>query len=329
MKLMKNLSLIAVVAILCGSNADARKISTFWPGGADAELRRSAATQNRGTSTELASRVASNRQSVMYVKLPVDSITPFELSNPLVYRMTFRNNNMPPSRVSDSSVNNPPTHPDDYTGLDYWVLDPTNAGADWDELTIAPSTSFTTVQAPGYDAIDFNDYSTNGIIEGPGNFTSLGSQKFRPFEFVGTQSVENRYPIGEAMDIQFAPGSPLHQAIAAAQATNHQTVTIAAAISHGPDVMLADGSGPNAQWINFNYLFNPKEQLTLNVDTLYDSDTTDPDNPLGAPLGGMMNTINNPFAPQILTISSIPEPSSVVLVGLAGLAGVAMVRRRK
>lgn len=329
MKLSKSLSLVAAIAMICGSSADARKISTFWPGGADVELRRSSPTQNRGTNSELASRVASNRQSVMYVKLPVDSITPLELSNPLVYRMTFRNSNLAPSRVSDSSVNNPPVHPDDYTGLDYWVLDPTNPGADWDELTIAPSFSLTTVQAPGYDISDPNDFSTNGIIEGPGNFTPLGSQKFRPFEYVGTQSVENRYPIGEAMDIQFAPGSPLHQAIAAAQATNHQTITIAAAIGHGPDVMLADGSGPNSAWINFNYLFNPKEQLTLNVDTAYDSDTTDPDNPLGAPLGGMMNTRQNPFAPQILTITSIPEPSSVVLIGLAGLVGGIAIRRRK
>ncbi len=106
-------------------------------------------------------------------------------------------------------------------------------------------------------------------------------------------------------------------------------MTIASAISHPGDVMLADGSGLNSAWINQNYIFNPKEQIELRLDSNYDSDTTDPNNPLGSPWGGMMNTINNPFAPQILTISSIPEPSSVVLVGLAGLAGVAMIRRRK
>ncbi len=138
MKLWKNLSLIAAVAILCGSNADARKISTFNSGGADVELRPSAQTQNRGDNTELATRVAGNRNSVMYVKLPVSSITPAELNGPLVYRMTIRQENLPASDISDNSVNDPPVHPNDYTGLDYWVLDPNNAGADWGELTITP-----------------------------------------------------------------------------------------------------------------------------------------------------------------------------------------------
>ena len=329
MKCLNSLG-IALAAILCCADADARKISTFHTGGADVELRRSNPTQNRGTNSELATRVAGNRNSVMYVKLPVASITPAELAAPLVYRMTIRQENLPASDISDNSVNNPPVHPDDYTGLDYWVLDPQHAGADWDELTIAPSTSLTTVQAPGYDITDPNDFSTNGIIEGAGNFTSLGSQKFREIQYSGVQALENHLPVGDVMDIYFAPGSALHQAIADAQAnTNHQSITIASGISHPGDVMRADGSGPKSEWINQNYIFNPKEQTTLRTDGNYDSDTTDPNNPTGSPWGGMANTISNPFAPQLLTVSSIPEPSSVVLVGLAGMAGIAMIRRRK
>jgi hypothetical protein len=74
-------------------------------------------------------------------------------------------------------------------------------------------------------------------------------------------------------------------------------VTIVAGIVH-------DGKYPFNDWRNFNYLFVPKEQLTLNTDVGYDADTTNPSNPLGSPWSGASNAENaagfSPFSPQLI-----------------------------
>jgi hypothetical protein len=81
------------------------------------------------------------------------------------------------------------------------------------------------------------------------------------------------------------------------------TVTIVAAIVY-------DGQIPVNSWKNFNYLFNPKEQVTLNADTGYDADTADPGNPLGSPWSGANNEANangfSPFSPQLIIDPDFP-----------------------
>jgi hypothetical protein len=73
-------------------------------------------------------------------------------------------------------------------------------------------------------------------------------------------------------------------------------VTVVAGVLH-------DGKVPVTDWRNFNYLFVPKEQLTLNTDVGYDADTTNPSNPLGSPWSAASNAENaagfSPFSPQL------------------------------
>jgi hypothetical protein len=98
-------------------------------------------------------------------------------------------------------------------------------------------------------------------------------------------------------------------------------VTIVAAILH-------DGKVPVNDWKNFNYLFNPKEQTTLLTDTGYDSDTTDPNNPLGSPHSGASNATDangfSPFSPQLILV---PEPAGFALLVMGGM-GALLARRR-
>ena len=74
-------------------------------------------------------------------------------------------------------------------------------------------------------------------------------------------------------------------------------MTIVAGIVH-------DGKIPITDWRNFNYLFNPKEQTTLTTDVGYDSDTTNPNNPLGSPWSAASNAEDasgfSPFSPQLI-----------------------------
>jgi hypothetical protein len=98
------------------------------------------------------------------------------------------------------------------------------------------------------------------------------------------------------------------------------TVTIVASIVH-------DGKIPINDWKNFNYAFNPKEQTTLNTDTGYDADTTNPSNPLGSPWSGASNIANasgfSPFSPQLIIVL----PGDFNLDGLVNVADYVIWRK--
>jgi hypothetical protein len=278
------------------TDARAGRISTFDPGGADAELRESQPTTARGTGSEIASRIsgAGGRNSVIYLKFGVGGITADELTNDIIVRTTIRNTNLSAGRIQVPNIGNGAN-----AGFDYFILDPTLAAADWDEAAITPLSA----QADGLGYAFDGDFFTKPTGS-PGTPTAglsyLGSNRFDSADL----GPGGHLLVGSNFDlIALPPGSALHQAVASAQQTGHQTVTIVMGVAHPAD-------SPNSNWLNFNYLFNPKEQTTLN---------NDPD----SPWSGADNSLGQ-FAPALITI---PEPASFVLMGFAGLA-VAGMRTR-
>ena len=295
---------VCVVAIFA-ADLKADRYTTNMPGGADAELRESSSIFNRGDSTEIASRIAgTSRMSLIYLKFGVGDISAAELAGDIKVHTTYRNTNLGVGRFQDLASD--PQGPN--TGFDYYVLDPTVDGADWDEMTIGPTDNDPnltfvgdlTVQPPGY--VYDGDYTTkpSGTPASPtAGLTYLGTKLFENYQI---DPDVNRLVVGDNFDLITSPGSALHSAIVAAQGTAHQTVTVVMCIAHEAD-------NPNSNWLGFNYLFNPKEQTTLNGDP-------------ESPYDGASNA-NGEFSPALLTV---PEPTGLALLCLGGLA---LVRRRR
>jgi hypothetical protein len=290
--------------------------------GADAEVRDHQPTTNLGASTELASRIVDNfpfghandgndRFSAMYLKFDITGQTALPNQKTSV-RLTYRNTNLTPNRVHDTT---PPGDNFDFrTGIAFYGLDRDDPGNNWSEATI------TYLTAPGLAAggdfdngtkdLDFVDPDGAGPLRAP--LTPLG---VRLFPVVPPQ---NRLPVGGELIFS---SNALNDFVTQSLNAGKTSVTIVAAIAH-------DGKIPINDWKNFNYLFNPKEQVTLTADTAYDADTTDPNNTLGSPFSAASNAADangfSPFSPQLILV---PEPSSLVLLGLAA-AAMACGRRR-
>jgi hypothetical protein len=199
------LCLLALGAVtMFAVSAQAGRISTADPGGADVELRESQPTTNRGGNSEIASRIdatAFNRNSVIYLKFGVADISATELAFDITVRTTYRNTNISPGRIEHCCGGN-------NTGFDYYVLDPTIDGADWDETTIAPTTSATTVAAPAYDFDgNFKTKATGGPGAPTEGLTYLGTNIFDNADLVGASP---HMPVGGNFDLVAAPGSALH-----------------------------------------------------------------------------------------------------------------------
>jgi hypothetical protein len=161
----------------------------------------------------------------------------------------------------------------------------------------------------GTKDLDFVDPDGAGPLRAP--LTPLGVALFPVLP------PQNRLPVGGQL---LFSNDALNNFVTLSLNAGKPTVTIVAAIAH-------DGKIPINDWKNFNYLFNPKEQVTLNTDTGYDADTTDPGNPLGSPWSAASNATDgsgfSPFSPQLILV---PEPASLALVAVGALA---LLRRRR
>ena len=273
--------------------------------GADAEVRDHQGTTNFGASTELATRInnanidptiittpsdGSDRFSAMYLKFDLAGVTLAHVPGATL-RMTYRNTTLTSGRVQDALV------PAITTGLTYYGLDITHPGNNWGEATI----NFN--NAPGMLPNGGNN-GTKDYNLTPGNLIVLGSKAFP------VVIPQNHLPVGGPLDFS---GPGLEAMLAAAITAGAPSVTIVAGITH-------DGTSTNPQWLNFNYLFNPKEQTTLITDP-YDPNTT----VTGDEVTNLYGTNNSAgaFSPQLILV---PEPAGLVLLSLAGLALLA--RRR-
>lgn len=320
MKLQRWFASCLALGAMVGMAATAQAviIPTSFGVGADAEVREEAPTTNRGASSEIASRIIDNfpaghandgndRNSLIYLKF---DLTGQGLLNgaSTALRMTYRNTNLTPNRIADTATPNP----DFRTGMAFFGLHPDHAGNNWTEAGI------TYLTAPGLNA-DFNNGTKDldtvdpdgaGPLVAP--LVPLGVELFQP---IGTQ---NHLAVGAEMLFNSAA---LDSFIGSALSKGKTTVTIVAGIVH-------DGKIPINDWKNFNYLFNPKEMTTLNLDPSYDANTTDPGNPLGSPWSGASNATNangfSPFSPQLIIV---PEPSGLALL-CVGALGLAARRRR-
>ena len=317
---LKYASFLAPLALVPAAGSAATVIPTSFGIGADAEVRDHQPTTNFGASTELATRIVDNfpgghandgsdRFSAMYMKFDLTGSS-LPAGQPAQVRMTYRNTNLTGNRLHDTAT------PDTSfrTGIAFYGLDRDDPGNNWAEGTI------TYLTAPGMAAggdfdngtkdYDFVDPDGGGPLRAP--LTPLGVRLFPP---LGNQ---NHLPVGG--ELLFS-SQALTNFINASLAAGKQTVTIVAGIVH-------DGKVPVNDWKNFNYLFNPKEMTTLNTDAGYDADTTDPNNPLGAPNSGASNATDangfSPFSPQLILV---PEPAGFMLVALSGI-GALMARRR-
>lgn len=319
-------SMTVGVLVALTTPASAVIIPTSKGIGADAEVRDHQPTTNFGGGTELASRIVDNfpvahandgsdRFSAMYLKFDITGQTALP-GQKTSLRLTYRNTNLTPNRVHDTT---PPGNNFDFrTGLAFYGLDRDHAGNSWSEATI------TYLTAPGMDnggiaGGDFNngtkdlnttDPDGGGPLRAP--LTPLGVQLFP------VVPPQNHLPVGG--ELIFSSNN-LNQFVTDALNAGKTSVTIVANIVH-------DGKIPVNDWKNFNYLFNPKEQTTLNTDPGYDADVNDPNNSTGSPWSGASNATDangfSPFSPQLILV---PEPSSLAMLGL-GMT-LAMIGRRR
>ena len=300
----------ALVAFVGASAASAQWIPTNAGSGADAEVREAFPSDNRGASTELATRVQNegpppgdggDRNSLIYTRFDLSTVSIPPVFQ-TAFRLTYRNTNLTEPRIQD------PSDPSVRTGLSVYGLNPMATGVAWGEATINYA------NAPGITPdgdIGTRDLNPDLTLLGTVEFPEIGNQ--------------NWLPVGGALVFQ----SPaLDQFVADALAGGASTVTLVSHVTH-------DGTAPFSAWINFNYLFNPKEQTTLNADPNYDSDTSNPANPLGSPWSAADNSSGD-FSPALLiqqgrTASDIPAASTLgvsLLIALMGCAGWVLLRLR-
>jgi hypothetical protein len=345
-------------------------IPTNQNGGADAEVREedinpngSGVPQgtNRGSNTELATRFkdstsnSGDKSSAIYLKFDISGITQADLDTNHVagLRLSVRN----AAQLRWSRINDLKTYygtlPADDTNPEFvtYKNDPTNyvrAKFNVYGLTnlATPNYNWSESAITWYNAPGITPDSANTPLQDPGkyNFNSdlalLGSFVLPdppPPAPPATGSGSPYLHVGQAVDFVDTLDGPMHQLIQNAKNAGLGYVTLV--VAFGLDGF-QNATGETAQttpnnFLNFNYLFNPKEQdadgatagLQLALDPSYD-----PDGPNGPLLPGPgpysgANNDNGQFSPTLMLY--VPEPASVILLALGSLALAGRTRRQK
>lgn len=286
--------LVCAFALILGATAArADWIPTNFGTGADAEIRDHQPSTNFGASTEIATRIlnaqppggtdVTDRFSAMYTRFDLSGVPlPLPAQFSAAFRLTFRNTNLTVNRLHDTGSPNFSHR----AGLAVYFLSQTAPA--WTESTI------TYGNAPGITS-DGN----NGTKDLNSLLTPLGTVT------LPTLGVQNRLAVGASVVFR----SPaLNNAIRTVINAGLTQITLVTTTLHS-------GEDPTNDWKNFNYLFNPKEQTTLIADIGYDSDVTNPSNPLGGPHSSASNS-TGAFSPAIridpLPITDPLPPFSII-----------------
>ena len=266
-------SLLAPALLMPIVGSAANWISTNDGFSADAEVRESNPDQNRGSSTELASRQRNDyltgdanagvdRNSAIYTRIdfPTAVVPP---SFTTAFRMTYRNSNLTGDRIQDTVTPNPAYR----TGLAIYGLTDWVAAASWNEATITYNT------APGLTPdgdIGTKDFNSDLRFLGTVLFPEIGTQ--------------NHLPVG--YQLRFCSAA-LDQFVQDAINAGYTSVTLVSTVIHS-------GEAPIPNWISFSYLFNSSEKTTLNTDNY------DPGNGMGN-IGNLTSTDNSTgdFSPAL------------------------------
>src|SRR5262245_46498026 len=267
---------------------------------ADAEVREETIA-SRGDLSELATRRGTTQNSVMLMRFDISGITLGDLAaNPFVtLRMHVNTTSLTRSR-QNSVPGTPPALPSgNQYGLEYHALNLNAPGQNWNEANVAYNTSGLLVAAPGltYDNnVTTKDYNADTTL--------LGTRPWLPIP------PSNHLPVGEIVDFR-SPG--LTNFVQSAIAANKQFITFLVGVDAGE--------------AGYNYVLGSNDATQLLSDTAWDPDAfnSPPDNQ-ASPNSASPNT-NGAWAPKL--IFSVPEPTSVILAGLAGLAACAAIRRRR
>jgi hypothetical protein len=336
--------------------------------GADAEVREEEINPdgtgvpqgtNRGANTELATRLkdstanSGDRSSAIYLKFDISGITQNDLNAnaQALLRMTVRNaaqlrwnrilgrnpyyGTLPADDTNPefvAFVNNPAS----YTRALFDVYGLTNfshPNYDWAENQITwynapgitPDSATTPLQDPG-------KYNFNTDVQLLGTFQLPDAPPPAP-PAMGSGSPY--LAVGQAVDFT-DPNGLLHDLIRNAKNNGQDFLTLAVAFAlngHQNATGETIQTTPN-DYLNFNFLFNPKEQdadtalagIQLQNDPNYDPDG--PSGPLPAgpgPFSGANND-NGQFSPSL--ILRVPEPTSALLFAAGALAAIATFGRR-
>ena len=311
---MKPMHLFASLAavLLLSIAADAQIAIPTNQNGADVEVRESQPGDpldpnfpngvNRGTSTEIATRLndtsptsGGDRNSSIYLKFDISGITAADLTtnNSATLRMHVRNNNLSAGRLSGEGLD----MAFDLYGLSNFAM------GDWQEDTI------TYYNAPGITP-DF-DIGTKDFND---DLSHLGAFSLPE---LGTQ---NWLPVGSPVDFS---SNALFSLVTDAVESQQDSVTLV--VNHG-----LDGTNPGTtpgNFLNFNYLFIPKDMTELNNDPNWDADVTDEIAGTGSPWSLADNSLGQ-FSPKLI-LSPVPEPAGGMLAVTAGLFGLALTRRNR
>jgi hypothetical protein len=356
-----------VVSIAADSNA-AIVIPTNQ-NGADAEVREEEINPNttgvpqgtnRGANVELASRIkdstanSGDRTSAIYLKFDISGITQNDLdaNAQAVLRLTVRN--AAQLRWNRILGRNPyyGTLPADDTNPDFvaFVNDPANyTRAKYNVYGLSnfahPNYNWAENQITWYNAPGITPDSANSPLQDPGKYNFNGDM-----QLLGQFQLPDAPPpappamgsgspylaVGQAVEFT-DPNGLLHDLIQDAKNSGQTFVTLA--VAHALNGF-QNATGETLQttpndFLNFNYLFNPKEQdadtalagLQLQTDPNYDPDG--PNGPLPAAPGpfSAANNDNGRFSPSL--VLRVPEPTSGLLFAAGMLAAATTFRRRK